>query len=417
MEDLAASYWNERTSIKEQLLYEAYNFEFYQAVKLLEIIYLSEKVDTMISSGNIDSFDGKKVEEYLRNYFENETYRLFGGPVVFKSNINPSFPASDLERVIPPVKEGAPYGMLVNFMGVAGLSGPLPEVYTQMIINAEKDSSGNTVFKDFLDIFNNHLIYLMYKVRRKCRVEFDIRSPADTDIAGYMFSLIGMGPDALRNRLSIKDHELLYYVGLLANHNRSISGIEFILSDYLKVKVSCQPLQGNWQKISEYQQTEMGPTGRNQILGQSAILGSVVWDQNAKFLMRIGPVSEQQFIDFLPLPVARSFRPLYELTRQYIGSDMIFETVLIVNSADLKGLKLKDPVYSRLGWTSWLPLRKNSIYDYKKLFFIESKSKILLELENGKRLKLGWTVWVPDATGKIKYIEVRVNSSVIEMYI
>lgn len=414
MADLAASYWGERTPVKEQLLENAYNFEFYQAVKLLEMFFLHEKIEINSEQGALTE---ENNEKFLKDYFNSEFYHYFGGPVVFKSNIYPSFPASELERIDPPKKPGAPYEMLVNFMGIVGLSGPMPAVYSQMIIDNEKENPGNTVFRDFLDLFNNHLINLMYKVRKKCRFGFDLRMPEETDVAKYLFSLLGIGTEGLTNRLSIKDRELLYYTGLLANHNRSIAGLEFVLGDYLDVKVECLPLQGQWQRISPYQITYIGLKGQNQVLGDSVVLGKSIWDQSAKFDMKVGPLNLKQYENFLPLADSISYRPLYELTRQYVGSDTDFEAILIVDTTELQGMELNHPVHSRLGWTTWLPLRKNSIFDYDELFFIEAKEKIQMHLGNGKKIKLGWTIWVPDEKGKIKYIEIRLNSSTIEKYI
>lgn len=414
MESLASAYRDKRTSVKEELLAEPYYFEFYQAVKLIEMFYLSERIDNDISKGILEEA-GRK--DFTKKYFEQENYRLFGGPVVFRSNIESAFPASDLELVKAPRAEGDPYEMFVNFMGMAGLSGPLPAFYSQVISDNEKENPNNTLFRDFLDLFNNHLVYLMYKVRRKSRIGFDLRNPADIPVSKYLFSLIGMGSDGLRNKLSIKDYELLYYTGLLANHNRSISGVEFILSDYLGVKVSCQPLQGSWQPISDFHISLLGTGGQNQILGDSVVLGRAAWDQSAQFNICIGPVTENQYINFLPLKNSISFRPLYELTRQYVGTETVFEAVLIVESSKLKGIKLNDPVYSRLGWTSWLPLREKSFYDYENLFLIRSRTEIKLELEHGKKLRLGWTVWIPDEKGHIKYVEIRINSNSMEQYI
>lgn len=414
MADLAASYWSERTPVKEQLLESAYNFEFYQAVKLLEMFFLHEKIEAELQKG---ALTGEDVELYIKNYFSTDSYQYFGGPVTFKSNINPSFPASELERIEPPKKEGAPYEMLVNFLGLSGLSGPMPAVYAQMIIDNEKNNPGNTIFRDFLDLFNNHLVNLMYKVRRKCRFGFDLRMPEETDVAHYLYSLIGMETKGLKKRLSIKDRELLYYTGLLANQNRSIAGLEFVLGDYLDVKVECKPLQGKWQKISNYQITNIGRNGQNQILGDSVVLGDSIWDQSSKFDIKIGPLNQIQYENFLPLTKSISYKPLYELTRQYVGTDTDFEAVLIVDTTELEGIKLNDPVHSRLGWTSWLPLRKKSIFDYNELFFVEAEDQIKMDLGNGKKLRLGWTVWVPDERGKIKYIEIRLSSMTIENYI
>jgi len=384
---------NQRNTIVDRLFSEAYKFDFYQAVKLLEMLYfkaLSGKAGIPQNPTGID-------------FFVPENF-----PVQFNSAITASFPASDIEKVSLSDNRGEIFEMIVNFIGLAGIQGPMPYHYTQLIIDSEKESQGNKAFREFLDIFNNRLALLMYEIRKVHRVTFDLEQPEETLIAGYLFSLLGMGTDGLRNRLSVKDETLLYYTGLLASQSRSLTGIEFILSDYFGVKVQAVSFVGNWQSIPKDQRIRIGLKGINQILGD-ATLGKKYWNPSAKFEIRIGPVSGKQYLEFLPLKGSEFYTPLYELTRHYSGPEYNFDFILIINPSDLAPVKLGDKKSARLGWTAWIPQKTGSVYDYEYLLFIETNEAVKTKLSSGERIRLGWTVWVPDNSSGKEYIEVRLS--------
>ena len=383
-------------SLESSLINEPYKFDFYQAVKLLEKMYL-------LAQKELDRDPDKiaRSGKYIRD----------GGAVKFKSNIDPSFPASSIDKITFPYKHGEPFEMSVNFMGLAGLSGPLPAHYTQWILDTEKDNPRNTAFRDFLDIFNNKLIHLMYRVRKKYRIGFDPRKAEDTSIAAYIFSLIGFGTEGTKKRLSINDNSLLRYTSLLAHKNRSVAGLEFILSDYFEVPMKVGTFLGKWRDIPEYQLSYLGTKGQNNILGQNVTLGYRNWDQAAKFNIRIGPLSGEQFYNFLPLKSSNLFRPLHEITKYYAGADFDFDFTFVVKASELKPTSLGDKQKCKLGWTTWIPPKKGSIYDCEYLLFIDAEEKVVIERETGERLRLGWTVWVPDEDQKLEYIEVKISGN------
>ncbi|PYS51608.1 MAG: type VI secretion system baseplate subunit TssG [Acidobacteria bacterium] len=365
--------WGKNHSVIEWLFAEGYRFDFFQAVRLLDILYSPEKssqdegieLDTkaMIarpsrSGATSPSIvpDSEKVEDFVR----------------FKSAVGLNFPTTDISEVKlkPSSSDSKPQcslefhdftpangeipmtEMTVNLMGLAGALGPLDMPTTELII--ERAAKKDTALKDFLDIFNHRLISLLYRIRKMHRIGLEDEPPGQDKISKYLFSIIGLGTDGLMGRMMVRDRSLLHYAGLLSQQPRSIVGLELILSDYFKIKVKGHQFVGQWYDLDESQWTKIGEkSGQNNVLGQGAvIMGTRVWDQQAKIEIRLGPLSYQQFLNLIPN--GWGYRALCDLTRFYLGDslDISFRLVLKGEEIPLPMLGMKDEPL--LGWTSWL---------------------------------------------------------------
>jgi type VI secretion system protein ImpH len=374
--------WGKNHSVMEWLFAEGYRFDFFQAVRLLEIIYSPEKsaqdkgveldTEAMIArpskSGATPSSavpDSEKVEDFVR----------------FKSAVALNFPSSDISHVrLKEYPQDYPPGdlpkrsleeiqdspsiphdetpiteMTVNLMGLAGALGPLDMPTTELII--ERAASKDKALKDFLDIFNHRLISLLYRIRKMHRIGLEDEPPGQDKISKYLFSLIGLGTDGLMGRMMVRDRSLLHYAGLLSQQPRSIIGLERILSDYFKVEVKGQQFVGGWYDLEESQWTKIGMTsGQNNVLGEGAVVvGTRVWDRQAKIEIHLGPLTYQQFLNFIP--TGWGYRSLCDLTRFYLGDTLDVNFRLI-----LKGKEIPPPMLGMLdepmlGWTSWLTVQ------------------------------------------------------------
>lgn len=321
--------WGTDRSVAEWLFAEGYRFEFYQAVSLLERL-----AATGIS-------DGAGAEE------DRDAVR-------FTSRVGFAFPASDVSAVAPPEGTSTPAHMGVNFLGLAGGLGPLPVTYTELIL--ERAWHKDTALRDFLDIFNHRLVSLMYRVRKLHRVGLDFTPPDQTPIARYLFALMGLGTPGLQGRLPLPDRALLFYAGLMAQNSRSMAGLESLLGDYFQVPVRGQQFSGQWQHLEADQVTKIGVSGQHQALGRGTILGTRVWDQQGTFELHLGPLTLQEFLDFLP--IGRAFHPLCALTRLYVGQALAFRIRLALKAAEVPESRLSNTDGPRLGWTSWLKTRE-----------------------------------------------------------
>ena len=234
-------------------------------------------------------------------------------------------------------------------MGLCSPSGVMPIPYTELILERAQEKDNG--FRDFLDIFNHRLISLMYRTRKVHRVTLSSQSPEQGPMANYLYAFLGLGLSGLRNRMGkeVPDRVLLPYAGLLHQRPRSVVGLEHFLADHFRVFVHVEQFSGVWRNIEPDEQTAIGLSGKNQVLGRSVVVGKRIWDQQGRFLILVGPLPLKEFLDFLPDGTAH--KPLCELTRFYAGPEFEFKVQLKIQAAQIPELRLGK---SKLGWTTWL---------------------------------------------------------------
>ena len=339
METMETYGWRGNNSLTDWLYAEGYRFDFYQAVKILETMYPNSEP---LGEGTMP---------------EKEAVR-------FMSRISMSFPSTNIDEIYKPTTIDELPKMVVNFMGLAGHFGPLPLPYTELILDRIRHK--DTSLRDFLDIFNHRLISLMYRARKKIRIGFEQQAPEKTNFAGYLFSLMGLGTKGLKKRLKVEDRAILRYAGLFALKPHSISGLQAILMDHFKMNIRMQSFVGQWFKLDNNQLTKIGDLGQNQILGQSAVLGNRVWDQQSKFQIHIGPLNMARFREFLP--IGTKFAEILSLTEFYAGHEFDYEIVLTLHAEEIPATRLSGDIgITRLGWNSWLHSQKPKLDTEVKL--------------------------------------------------
>lgn len=324
----------DRKPLNQKLFEEPYSFEFFQAVRLLEKIFRERK-----PVGK----DALPNEEIVR----------------FRSRIAMDFPASEIQEIreIPIGNtEEERVEMIVNFMGMAGVSGVLPTHYTELVLDRIRHR--DTTLWSFLDIFTHRAVSLFYRAWAKYRFPVTYER-GDRDFTSNIFDFAGLGTDGLRGRMSLDDEALLPYAGMISQRPHSTIAIENIISDHYGVKAKVLQFFGQWLRLGEEDLTKLGRD--NSQLGQSAIIGSRIWDQQSKIRVRIGPVSYKQYQAFLPNGSGN--KSLRSIIKFMAGYEFDFDVQLVlaakqVPSTILTTKALRKPA---LGWTSWL---KTKPFDY-----------------------------------------------------
>jgi type VI secretion system protein ImpH len=314
--------------LEELLFDEAFRFEFYQAVKLLE----------MLAPDALPVAEGSEPE---------------AEPVRFRSRVGLDFPASEIDLLTRGIASGPPE-MTVNFLGLAGVLGPLPLPMTEVVV--ERTWRQDTALRDFLDLFNHRLVSILARARKRYRPAFAWKPPDQGPFARTALALQGLGTPGLAGRMAVPDRALLVYTGLLAQQPRSQSGLEILLGHYFEIPVAVRPFVGRWLTLDPEDRTALGAIGggggggRHQILGQGAVLGARIWDQSSGFELCLGPLHLHQFLAFLP--IGRAFRSLVDLVRFYAGDGLDFRVRLTLKAGEVPPCRLGwGP---RLGWSSWL---------------------------------------------------------------
>ena len=270
--------------------------------------------------------------------------------VRFGSTPRLAFPASQIHALT--FEQGKPAGMLINFMGMFGPQGLLPLYYTELIL--ERHRHKDKVLSSFLDMFNHRMVSLFYQAWEKYRVTVAYERGERDRFSHILLDNLGLGTNFLQQRQIIRDDSILFYSGLLSLHTRPAAGLRQILWDYFDVPVEIEQLVGAWHPLEENNQCKFDKANSfSEQVGQGAIVGDEIWDQQSGVRIRLGPLSLKQYLDFLPTGTA--YEPLKAILRFFSGWEIDYEVQLVLNRKEVPGCMLGDEGEQapKLGWVSW----------------------------------------------------------------
>ena len=244
--------------------------------------------------------------------------------------------------------------MTVNFMGLTGPQGMLPLCYTEFVM--ERIQKKDTALADFLDIFNHRIISLFYRAWEKYHFAVRYEHGEKDRLSEHLGDLIGLGSAGLQKRLEpdLIDESLIYYTGLLAQRPHSAVALEQILKDYFEVPVAIEQFAGTWYRLEKKSQTRLDETnGPYETLGFGAVVGDEVWDQQSLVRIRLGPLSLDEYLDFLPTGTA--YKALRSLVRFYSGDELDHEVQLVLKRDETPPCVLGEEGKGapQLGWVTW----------------------------------------------------------------
>ncbi len=323
-------------SLEEALFDRGYEFEFFQAARLLARIFAGRK-----PVGGT----AKPHEEFAR----------------FAARLSMAFPPSAVHDIERMPDSGDPVRMTVAFLGLTGTQGVLPFCYTEWML--ERKAAKDDTLAAFLDLFNHRLLSFFYRAWEKHRppVLYELSAARDQRPDSFthsLFDLIGMGTEGLRGRMRIQDESLLLYAGLIAQRPHSASALRSILRDYFGVPVEIEQCVGDWYDLEEADRCYLSPELERNQLGESAFLGEQVWNQQGRFRIRVGPLGLDRFLDFLPN--GRAMAKLVQLTRYLVGQAMAFDVQVFLRASEVPYCRLDDEGVDapRLGEMAWLKTRE-----------------------------------------------------------
>lgn len=301
-----------------------WSLEFFQAVQLMERVF---------------------PDRAPIGYFvppQNEVVR-------FATHTQTAFPASEIQFMEWPQER--PPIMGVNFLGLIGPSGVLPQPYSMLVL--ERLQAKDRTLLEFLDIFHHRLLSMFYRIWRKYHVAAAIGSGEDR-CTSYLKSLVGLGTRGLENRQDVEDESLLFYTGLLGLQPRSGIALESMLRDYFRAPVRIIQFVGAWYDLPRKAQCEMTNDERSsRQLGLGAVAGDQVFGHASKARIRVGPLTLARYRQFLP--GERGFTALRALTRFYSGDQIDFDVQLVLARGEVPEYELGGDGVAALplGLCSW----------------------------------------------------------------
>ena len=336
-------------SVIQQLLDKPYRFQFFQAVRVLELWLKKNGVP-----------HENAVAEFLR--FKNRTSLSFPASELESLSLYPSNIEKTDTDLLAALEQGelGHIGITPSFMGFLGGNGALPAHYTERIADHvlyEKDESPRA----FLDTFSNRAVALFYQAWRKYRLELKYELGSQDKFLPLLLSLAGLGHTSLQGRLTpdadgedaegVQDQSMGYYASALMQRPASASYMQKILCEYFSVRMQIEQFIGHWYDVPQQQQTMLG--SNNATLGSEAMVGARVWQRDLRMRLVIGPLNKSEFENFLPGGVAA--KTLEKMLTMFSSLCLEYEIQLILRKDEVQSTSLNtEREGGRLGWDCFL---------------------------------------------------------------
>lgn len=316
------------------LLAQAYEFEFPQAVRLLHA--LSDKKVL------VGSRDDPKQD-----------------PLKFRSYVSFGVSSAEVHKLeMLPTPE-----LTVTFTGIAGIQGPLPDMFTEILV--ERIKVKDFGLRDFLDIFNHRLTTYWYKLYCKLYPGLLDASLEQTETGQSLMDLGGV-------RYHSEGKKMVPFGTLFWQRSGSAKGLEEAISGYFNIPCQIKPFEGAWNRIEDNERTKLG--SKFYCLGHDAVLGKQSYDQGAGFKIILGPIDYKRFRDFLPSDEKESgFAQLRSLVAAYFDAPPRYKIELILKQDEVPKAALGAGF--ALQRNAWLNARKNYANDASVVLGFQSASE------------------------------------------
>ncbi|WP_417552555.1 type VI secretion system baseplate subunit TssG [Marinomonas fungiae] len=223
----------------------------------------------------------------------------------------------------------------VACFGLTGPSGVLPQHYTEMLAQRQRDK--DLSLSVLLDGFNARAISFLYRAWQKSRLAILEEQAQQQDLSEaslptrkMLMSYTGLrhgatSPDCSQMASEDEDdlvvptsEEIAYYFsGYFSQRPRNANALTKIMSHVLKCQVTLVPFFGRWFELDASQQNALG--GVNCSLGQSFVIGSSVYEGGFSMRLKTEPLSFKKFQQIRP--GGKLFDCLQELLLAYLGPD------------------------------------------------------------------------------------------------
>ena len=349
---MATSRGRQSTGVIDNLEAAPYEYEFFQAVRLLEMAALRN--DHLSSKEGVGR-SAPPSHEFIR----------------FKAQTSLSFVSADVLQLMGPEQclvDGEAAGethadrweMEVGFTGLVGSQGVLPYYLTETLQRELKEK--NSALKDFLDVFHHRHISLLYRAWQKYQMPANyeiarLRRDREPDLFSQAIaSVAGLGTSEMRYRLPLPDDALLGMAGLLGRQQCSAAALTHMIHCYFGLEVAIEQFQGQWDALPEDVLTRLpcdeNPQGVNNRLGVDSIVGTHCFQAQNKFRVVIEPMS---YADHMAMaPGGRKLEALKAFIQLSAGVEMDFEISATLYTEQIAPVQLSPHAATQplLGWNS-----------------------------------------------------------------
>jgi type VI secretion system protein ImpH len=277
---------------------------------------------------------------------DRKDYLLDQKGIRLRPHHNYEYPPRDIKS-ISYVKDEITF--ILTFLGLYGINSPLPRCYHEQIPIQEKIlGEGNIPLQNFLDIFNNRFYWLYYQSWKKYRFYLHINSSNENKISERINAFIGKGIFSHTRTSRISDFSLLKYAGIISQRVRNSEGLRILLS-HLFPELTIKIIENvpHWVELADI--PALGT--EDFILGENSYLGNSTIDYMNRICLEIGPISFEDYLNFLPGTLNE--KKLSELLKLYLNDGLEYDIKFKVKADTITSVSWNDDRL-KLGSSFWL---------------------------------------------------------------
>jgi len=302
-----------------------------------QAIWLSENITKKDNPGRKDYL----LEQNGLNFRPSEKYE---------------YPPRDIHSIS---YENGVMTFILTFMGFYGINSPLPRCYhEQVALQQRLLGPGEVPLQNFLDIFNNRFYFLYYQSWKKYRFYLHINEDKENKIAERINSFTGQGLFSKNKKNKLSEFVLLKFSGFFSQRVRNKAGLKILIS-YLfpQYEMEIKEFIPRWIELSDI--PKLGSDESK--LGENNFIGVHTRDYSSRICIQIGPISFEDYLDFLP-GKEKSDR-LIELLQLYLNDGLEFDFEFKIKAETIVAISWNDERL-KLGSTFWLgkPTKEVKVY-------------------------------------------------------
>lgn len=336
----------------DQLRQKPEKFEFFQAVRLLEVASAQDHTNQYAKAPVATLAQPNK--ESIR-FTCNEKLHYISPDI--------NFITSETNGEISNVGEQQlRWLMNVSFFGLGGAQGVLPYRFSELILNEQKNK--NSALKDFIDLFNNRATALYH------RAWFKYRLPVNYEQAHYtnrgtkdkftqaVLSLSGLGTPELHYKLPFPDELVAGLSGTFAQSRITASGLQGIIKSAFNLDVSIKQFQGQWRPLDQDVACRLPDSqtglGINNQLGVNTVIGSYCYHAQSKFSVVVEPLPYKRFMELAP--GSKQLAALKSFIQLSVGTELEFDIEVTTIKERVPPCRLvnEENYQPTLGWNTHL---------------------------------------------------------------
>lgn len=303
------------------------------------------------------------------------TSTISNDPVRFRPHPGMGFPAGEFKRLELPEVDGEPATARVTFMGLYGITSPLPSACIDDIAQRRE---GVEAMSDFLDIFNHRLITQFYRIWRKYSWPASFQAGGKDKTSRYLLSLAGLGIQGCAESIAMPISRFLALPGMMRLPTRTGDGILAIVR-LLAPDTGAEIIPHDPARIAQKNMLTMS-TSQPVSLEHRPVMGRYAIDVNHQVHLRLTTDNAQEAMSWLP--GASLHADLHVLLAVYLGAKLDVRITLTL-AREL----LPDALLSCKGIGSGVLLGRTAVMRQQAPVRLAEKRTITINLGRYQRLQ------------------------------